>query len=183
VPAVIRSAVPSARSPEFRNRRGAGGRHGWLSYRPAARPSLLRSVSASTLVRPSRRCAAMSRKTWKPASVAWTRTTRRSSVPCRRSTKPRFSMRSTIPVALASDTSIASASCLHRKRSLGLEGCQNVEVDKAERVLVPRFEDAATVARRPAGHLFEQLARESLAAVLIAGPVGVGAPGHQVHST
>ena len=66
---------------------------------------------------------------------------RRSS--WRRSTRPRSSIRSTIPVALATETSRASASLRHRQRAVGLEDGQDVEVDEAERAL------AASAGTRP----------------------------------
>src|SRR5262245_37360240 len=59
-----------------------------------------------------RRCSSSSLKTCSPARVGWTSPTRRSSSPWRRSTRPRCSIRSTMPVALATDTSSASASRL-----------------------------------------------------------------------
>ena len=44
--------------------------------------------------------------------------------------------------------------------TFGLERGQDVEVDEAQGVAVPALEDAAAIARRPRGHLVEELALE-----------------------
>ena len=71
---------------------------------------VVRRGRASVIASIARRWASRSVKTASPSAVGWTRTTRRSSAAWRRSTRPRCSIRSTMPVALATETSSESAS-------------------------------------------------------------------------
>ena len=107
---VFRSAlrVGAAR----RDRRAASSARAFLSARrPVANPAISSSVRCSrSLARRARRRASISPKILLPVGVGPTITTRRSVPPCRRSTRPRCSMRLTMPVALATETSSASAS-------------------------------------------------------------------------
>ena len=122
-----------------------------------------RRAATSSPTRCSRRCSIMSRKTARPVSVGITRTTRRSSSSCSRSTRLRSSIRLTIPVALATETSSVSASLRHRERAARLEDGQDVEVDQAQRALQPRPEDLHPVLRAPRGHLADELGDDRLA--------------------
>jgi hypothetical protein len=95
----------------------------------------------------------------RPGVGGYTSTTRRSPALWRLSISPRFSIRSTMPVAPASETSIIGQA-LHRERALRLQGGQHVEVDQAQGVPVPRPEGPFTITRRPGCHLLEQLLLE-----------------------
>ncbi len=78
--------------------------------RPSRKPASSSSLnSSSRLASRARWCCSRFWKTRAPRGVRWTSTTRRSSASWRRSMTPRAIIRLTIPVALATETSSASA--------------------------------------------------------------------------
>ena len=91
----------------------------------------------------------------------WTSTTRRSSPSWRRSTRPRFSIRSTMPVTLATETSSASARRLIDCGPVRVEDRQHVEVDEADRAVVPAPERSDELARVPRQELVDDLVGQS----------------------
>ena len=113
--------------------------------------------------RRSRRSAATPARRREPSGVSATRITRRSPSSRRRSMSPRCSIRSTMPVALACDTSSESARAPIGHRALRLEDGQDLEMDEAQRPRRPAPHVPDHVGRAVGGELVEQVADELLA--------------------
>ena len=149
----VRPEVGPEQADHRRRLAGRRPRARTAARRIARSPTRKRSSSSSVMPLEQRRevLAALGRRgrgrPRRRRRCAWTRTTRRSPGSRRRSTRPRSSIRSTIPVALATDTSRASASRLIGQRALGLEDRQDVEVDEAQRAAQPVPERADPLAR------------------------------------